>query len=100
MAETLVQRVRKGFEHATALDQLRSRLDDHDQAGLDPLLATISQAQLLTSFASNISPFERILLVIAARQQQRIECLEFFLKRQSEKLLEQYSGQPRANVPE
>ena len=88
--QTLSAMIREGIGNETALDQLRRDLEPEEQAALDAILSELRGRNLGAALASSISPMERVLFLIAIRQQQRIDCLEFIVQRHAASLLQTY----------
>jgi|SRR5581483_4354005 len=90
MKQTLAAMIRNGLGKETELDQPRRELAPPQQEALDALLADLHGATVGAALASHFSPMERVLLLIAIHQQRQIDCLNFFLQRQSQQILDSY----------
>lgn len=95
--ETLAGMLRERSAHNTDLDRWRAGRSAADNEALDSLLGDLN-SDVAADLVGQLGSFERILLLIAVRQQRRLESLEYCLKRLfeerlAESLKEQNAGE-------
>ena len=84
----LAEMVQDAMIEGTALEKFRRKLSDEDRTALDALCSELREyvgIGLMCSF----STFEEVLLLMLVKQQRKIACLEFLLRRNVARMLTQ-----------
>ncbi len=69
-------------------ERLRRSLSEQDRCALDESIAALSTNEFGAAAARTLSPLESLLLLMLYKQHQRIEALEFLMRRNATRRLE------------